>query len=65
MMNVESGMLFENEFTNVFVKCVTDNTVIFVEGFSPSAIHDTQEIPKENFLKHINDWGFTQNGYWN
>ena len=65
MMNVKSGMLFENEFTNIFVKYITSNTVIFIEGCSPSAIHDVQEIPTENFIKHLTDWGFNQNGYWN
>lgn len=64
-MNVKGGMLFENEFTNIFVKFVTASTVIFIEGFSPAAIHDVQEIPTENFLNYINDYGFTQNGYWN
>lgn len=64
MANIERGMLFENEFSNIFVKYVTDNTVSFIEGFSPAAIHDMQEIPKENFIKHINEWGFVQNGYW-
>lgn len=63
-MNVKGGMLFEGEYTNIFVKYVTTNTVIFIEGFSPSAIHDIQEIPTENFLKYINEHGFTQNGYW-
>lgn len=64
MMNIKGGMLFENEYENIFVKFVTANTVIFIEGYSPSAIHDVQEIPTENFIQYLSDWGFTQNGYW-
>ena len=63
-MKVKSGMLFENEDANIFIKYVTSNTVKFIEWVSPSAIHNIQEMPIENFLQYINKWGFTQTGYW-
>ena len=65
MMKVKGGMLFQNEYSNIFVKYITNTTVIFIEGFSPSAIHDIQEIPTENFMDYITKWGFEQKGYWN
>lgn len=62
-MEILSGMLFENEDMNIFVKRVTAKTVVFIEGFSPSALHDIQEIPKDNFIAHCNSWGYAQNGF--
>lgn len=66
MMDVKSGMLFEDESTNIFVKYVdyTKGTVKFIEGFSPSAIHNLQEIPIKNFEDYTTKWGFKQTGYW-
>lgn len=66
MENLKSGMLFENEFTNIFIKYVnyTDKIVKFIEGFSPSAIHDLQAIPFEQFKEYTTKYGFKQTGYW-
>lgn len=63
-MTILSGMLFENEDMNIFVKRVTADSVIFIEGSSPSALHDIQELSKENFLQHCNEWGFVQTGFY-
>lgn len=64
MADLISGMLFEGKSTNIFIKRVTSDAVVFIEGFSPLGIHDIQEIPKENFWEYVNTWGFVQNGFW-
>lgn len=57
-MKFERGQIYENEDTNIFIKGVNGNMIRFIEGCSPSAIHDMQEIPAENLEEHINEWGF-------
>lgn len=54
----KSGEVYENEDTSIFIKHVGNGVVAFIEGCSPSAIHDMQEIPEENLLEHINNYGF-------
>lgn len=54
----KAGEVYENEDTNIFIKRVGDGVVAFIEGFSPSAIHDMQEIPEENLLEYMTKYGF-------
>lgn len=54
----KAGEVYENEDTNIFIKRVGDGVVAFIEGFSPSAIHDMQEIPEENLLEYMTNYGF-------
>lgn len=57
-MSFERGQIFEGEDTNIFIKCVNNGMVKFIEGCSPAAIHDIQEIPSENLEAYINKYGF-------
>lgn len=54
----ESGEIYSNEDTNIFIKRVSGGSVAYIEGFSPSAIHDMQEIPEENLVEYMKKWGF-------
>lgn len=53
-----AGEVYSNEDSNIFIKNVHGGLVAFIEGFSPSAIHDMQEIPEENLLEYMNNYGF-------
>lgn len=61
-----SGEQYQNEYSNVFIKSVNSSkgTVRFIEGFSPSAIHDTQEIPISELKKYLKLHGFKKIGFW-
>jgi hypothetical protein len=61
-----SGQRYENENTNIFIKGISskDNTVRFIEGFSPSASHDIQEIPQKNLRDYMKRYGFKFTGYY-
>ena len=63
-MKFEQGQVYENEYTNIFIKSVNNGMVWFIEGYSPSAIHNIQEIPAENLEEYITKWGFQLNGYY-
>ena len=54
----KANEVYQNEYTNIFVKHINNGMVLFIEGTSPSAIHDMQEIPEENLLKYISAYGF-------
>ena len=58
MMKFKKGQIYKNEYTNIFIKYVNNEMVGFIEGFSPAAIHDMQEIPAENLEEHINECGY-------
>lgn len=58
----KAGQMYEGNETNIFIKQVAAGMVKFIEGFSPSAIHDMQEIPIENLSQYINAWGFRYTG---
>lgn len=53
-----AGEVYSNEDSNIFIKRVGNGLVAFIEGFSPSAIHNIQEIPEENLAEYINNYGF-------
>lgn len=57
-MKFEKGQIYENEDSNIFIKGAYGKMVRFIEGCSPSAIHDMQEIPAENLEKYINEREF-------
>lgn len=57
-MKFEKGQVYEGEYTNIFVKSVNNGLVRFIEGNSPAAIHNIQEIPAENLEEHINEYGY-------
>lgn len=56
--NFKAGQLYRSEDSNIFIKRVSAGMVVFIEGYSPTAIHDIQEIPAENLLDYMNRWGF-------
>lgn len=58
MMKFERGQIYQREDDNIFIKGVSDKMVRFIEGFSPSAIHNMQEIPIENLEQYIKKYGF-------
>lgn len=53
-----AGEVYSNECINIFIKRVGNGLVTFIEGFSPSAIHNMQEIPEENLLEYMDNYGF-------
>ena len=53
-MKFEKGQVYENEYCNIFIKGVNNEMVRFIEGFSPAAIHNMQEIPAKNLEEYIN-----------
>lgn len=61
-----SGQRYENEYSNVFIKRVNSSsgTVRFIEGFSPSAIHDTQELPIGELKKYLKRNGYKKTGFY-
>lgn len=58
----KAGQIYSNEETNIFIKSVRNGIVAFIEGFSPSAIHNLQRIPEESLIEYMNNWGFVQAG---
>lgn len=58
-VEIKERTVYENEYTNLYIFSIIDGIVNFIEGISPSAIHDMQSIPVENLISHINNWGFT------
>lgn len=59
MKEIKARTAYENEYTNLYIFSVVDGIANFIEGISPSAIHDMQSIPVENLISHIDNWGFT------
>lgn len=61
-----SGQRYENEYSNVFIKRIDrkTNTVRFIEGFSPSAIHDSQEMKASDLRKYLKKHGYRKTGYY-
>lgn len=59
MKKIKARTAYENEYTNLYIFSIVDGIANFIEGISPSAIHDMQSIPVENLISHINNWGFT------
>lgn len=61
-----SGQKYGNEYSNVFIKSVNSSsgTVRFIEGFSPSAIHDTQELSIGDLKKYLKRYGYKKTGFY-
>lgn len=61
-----SGQRYTNEYSNVFIKGTNSEkgTVRFIEGFSPSAIHDMQEIPQKELKKYLKQHGYKFSDYY-
>lgn len=61
-----SGQRYENEFSNIFIRGVDSKkrTVRFIEGNSPSAIHNIQEIPINNFREYAKRAGYKLTGFY-
>lgn len=57
-MRFEKDMIFENDFINIFIKAVVGEKVKFIEGYSPAAIHDMQELAAADLERHIKEYGF-------
>lgn len=58
MNKFKKGQIYTNEDSNIFIKGAFGDMVRFIEGFSPCAIHDMQEIPAVNLEEYIGKWGF-------
>ena len=58
MMKFERGQIYQNEELNIFIKSVYGSTVKFIEGYSPAALHDMQELPVESLVEHIKKYGY-------
>ncbi len=58
MMKFERGQIYQNEEDNIFIKSVYGSTVKFIEGYSPAALHDMQELPVESLVEHIKKYGY-------
>lgn len=58
-MKFYAGQIFQSD-TNIFIKRVNGNMVSFIEGLSPAAIHDMQEIPAQNLEAYIKEWDFKE-----
>lgn len=57
-MTFEKGQIYEGEYTNIFVKMVVGNEVHFIDGTSPSAIHEIQTIEAQYLEQYINKHGY-------
>lgn len=57
-MKFERGQIYQNEELNIFIKSVYGSTVKFIEGYSPAALHDMQELPVESLVEHIKKYGY-------
>ena len=58
MRKFEKGQVYTGSDSDIYVKGAYGSMVRFIEGCSPAAIHDMQEIPAENLEEYINEWGF-------
>ena len=58
MIKFEKGQVYKNEDDNIFIKGINGKMVKFIEGYSPLALHDMQEIPAENLEYYINKWEY-------
>lgn len=58
MMKFEKGQVYTGSDSNIFVKGAYGSMVRFIEGCSPAAIHDMQEISADNLEAYMNKWGF-------
>lgn len=58
MIKFEKGQIYTGSDSSIFVKGAYGDMVRFIEGNTPSAIHNMQEIPAENLEEYINKWGF-------
>ena len=58
MINFEKGQIYISDDSNIYVKGAYGGMVRFIEGCSPTAVHNMQEISAENLEKYINEWGF-------
>lgn len=58
MIKFEKGQVYRDEEDSIFIKGVNGGMVRYIEGYSPLAIHDIQEIPAENLEIYINKWGY-------
>lgn len=59
---LKAGQKYQNDDTNIFVIRVCNDMVSFIEGYSPSAIHNMQNIPEGNLLEYMGEWGFSYAG---
>lgn len=61
-----SGQRYENEYSNVFIlrNDSQSGTVRFIEGYSPSAIHDAQTLSQSDLRKYLKKYGFKMTGYY-
>lgn len=57
-MKFERGQIYQNEELNIFIKSAYGSTVKFIEGYSPAALHDMQELPVESLVEHIKKYGY-------
>lgn len=58
MMKFERGQIYQNGEDNIFIKSAYGSTVKFIEGYSPEALHDMQELPVESLVEHIKKYGY-------
>lgn len=54
MIKFEKGQVYTGSDSDIYVKGAYGSMVRFIEGCSPAAIHDMQEIPAENLEEYIN-----------
>lgn len=59
-----TGQQYQNEYMNIFIVGITSDTVRFIEGYSPAAIHSIQEIPKDNLDKYLTEHEYKLIGYY-
>lgn len=59
-MKFAKGQIYEKEDACIYVKGVSGENVRIIEGISPSAIHDIQELPADSLQEHIEKWGYTR-----
>ena len=57
-MKFKKGQIYEGEYTNIFVIMVVGNEVHFIDGTSPSAIHEIQKIEPQHLEEYINKYGY-------
>jgi hypothetical protein len=57
-MKFERGQIYQNEELNIFIKSAYGSTVKFIEGYSPAALNDMQELPVESLVEHIKKYGY-------
>ena len=60
-VKLSKGQVFQNEDCNIFILSVVGEKVRYIEGYSPSAIHSTVEIPINNLISYMNEYGYKLN----